>query len=100
MEDAKGDERTPILKEIKRLEVSIAVASEQGKAMESQLRTMREEAEKFGRESVDTGMLRTDLKNLDAVQSQLVSEVEKLKVEINSAPRHGAANRGLVRGCM
>jgi beta-lactamase regulating signal transducer with metallopeptidase domain len=87
LEDAKEAERAAILKEIKRLEVTIAVSAEQEAAMKKQLEAMQSEATQFGRTSVEMDMMRADLKNLEVVQSQIASEMEKLKVEINSAPR-------------
>jgi biopolymer transport protein ExbD/uncharacterized protein involved in exopolysaccharide biosynthesis len=87
LEDAKDKDRAPILKEIKRLEVSLKVATQQRDELVKQINKMYGAAEKFGSTSVSMDMLRTDLKNLDTVQAQLSSEMEKLKVEINSAPR-------------
>jgi hypothetical protein len=87
LEDAKESERAAILKEIKRLEVTIAVSAEQEEAMKKQLEAMQSEAAKFGRTSVEMDMVRADLKNMEAVQSQIASEMEKLKVDLNSAPR-------------
>jgi hypothetical protein len=61
--------------------------------MESQLQAMRNDAAKFGRESVEMEMLRGDIKNLDAVSAQLVAEMERLKVDLNSAPRISVLQR-------
>jgi capsular exopolysaccharide synthesis family protein len=53
------------------------------KLVEDQLR----ESEKIGISSVDVEMMRADIKNLDVVLGQIITEREKLRVEIRSAPR-------------
>jgi beta-lactamase regulating signal transducer with metallopeptidase domain len=85
--EAKDNERPVIAKEIKRLEVSLKVAHEQADKMAEQLKKMTTEAANFGVTSIGMEMLKTDIKRLDTVMSQLTTEIEKLKVDINSAPR-------------
>ena len=87
LEDAKGKDREPILKEIKRIEVSSKVTSKQTEDLAKQIQKMTDEAGKFGVESVGMEMLRADLKNLVDVQAQLAAEMEKLRVLLNTAPR-------------
>jgi beta-lactamase regulating signal transducer with metallopeptidase domain len=87
LEDAKSDDRVPILKEIKRLEIRITIAADQDAVMEAKLEKMNEEARRFGIESVGMRMLREDIKHLDAASAQLAAEIEKLKVEIKAPPR-------------
>jgi len=87
LEDAKGKDREPILKEIKRIDVSSKVTSKQTEDLAKQIQKMTDEAGKFGVESVGMEMLRADLKNLVDVQTQLTAEMEKLRVQLNTAPR-------------
>ena len=47
---------------------------------------MVKEAEQFGRTSVVTEMLRSDIKNLETVLASLTNEREKLRVELNTSP--------------
>jgi len=74
MEDAKGDARAPIVKEIKRLEVTIKVMTEQFQSVKEQIQKMTENAAKWGAESVDVEMLRADIKNLDTSLSRFAEE--------------------------
>jgi beta-lactamase regulating signal transducer with metallopeptidase domain len=87
LDDAKGNDRLSILKEIKRLEVSLRVMGEQTERMSKNIKTMTEQAAKFGVTSVGMEMLQMDIKQLDTLSSQLTAEIEKLKVELRSAPR-------------
>jgi hypothetical protein len=87
LEDAQGKDRLPIQKEIKRIDVSIKVTTRQTDELAKQIQKMTDEAAKFGLTSVGMDMLRADIKNLDAVQTQITTEMETLRVQLNAAPR-------------
>jgi polysaccharide biosynthesis transport protein len=81
-------------KAVQELDHEIVQLQAQKKAKEQQNATERRtiakkriEAAKFGVTSVEIEMLRSDLAHLDAVQSQITNEMEKLKVELNSDAR-------------
>jgi capsular exopolysaccharide synthesis family protein len=83
----KQKKRSEIMTEIKKNEAFISVMSEQEKSSQKLVDDQLHEAEKIGISSVDVEMMRADIKNLDAVMGQIVTEREKLRVEIRSAPR-------------
>jgi len=87
LEDAKGSDRIPILKEIKRLEVTIRVTTEQNAKLEANIHRIRKEVGQVGLTSVDVQMLRADIKNMDNVLAAFTNEREKLRVEIKTVPR-------------
>lgn len=87
LEDAKGDARVPILKEIKGLEVSIRVTEEQLIPLASKAAKLSEEIKHLSTESVDIEMLQAQLKTLDQILYQFVGEMERMRVEIRTAPR-------------
>jgi capsular polysaccharide biosynthesis protein len=89
LQDAKEGERGELQREIKRLEISVSVLSEQQKELENALEHKRKEAERFGRSSVavDIEMMRADIKNLEAVLTLIATEREKLTIESRAAPR-------------
>jgi len=87
LEDAKGDARVPILKEIKRLEVIIKVIAEQQSLTIKKIEKLSQEVRSFGASSVDMDMVRAQIKNMDRVLSNFVNEREKLFVEIRTPPR-------------
>jgi beta-lactamase regulating signal transducer with metallopeptidase domain len=87
LEDAKDKDRAPILKEIKRIEVSVKVTTKQTEELAKLIQKMTDEAARYGLTSVSMDMLRADIKNMETVQAQLVSEMETLKVKLYSTPR-------------
>ena len=76
-----------MLKEIKRLEASLAVIAEQLSEMERNVERQQREAERFGGSSTDIDMMRADIKILKAVWDELRMGRERLKVEIHATPR-------------
>jgi uncharacterized protein involved in exopolysaccharide biosynthesis len=87
LEDAKGDARAPILKEIKRLEVTIGVMDKQVGDVANKVQTLVSEAKRVGLTNVDIQMLQADLKNMDMVLANLTNERERLRAEIRSSSR-------------
>ena len=87
LEDAKGDARAPILKEIKRLEVSLKVMDEQRRELATKTAKVLEEATHFGQESVDIEMVQAELRNMDQVLTNFIAEKERMSVEMRTAPR-------------
>jgi hypothetical protein len=85
--DAKDASRDPILKEIKRMETTITVLSEQEEAMKKDLQTTKQEAERFGTSTVDIEMMRADIKIQNAVLAEIGMARERLKVECRATPR-------------
>ena len=84
--DAKGD-RVAILKDIKRLETAIGVMTEQQAELEDKVKYAREEAVRFGRSTVDSEMLRAEIRDQKAVLSVLTSQRETMKIKLRAAPR-------------
>ena len=87
LEDAKGDARVPILKEIKRLDVTIKVMAEQQSLTTRKIEKLFQEVRSFGASAVDMDMVRAQIRNMDRVLSNFVNEREKLFVEIRTPPR-------------
>jgi uncharacterized protein involved in exopolysaccharide biosynthesis len=87
LEDAKADARAPILKEIKRLEITLKVMAEQNEELKKKIQILSADAKKFGQTNVDIQMIQTELKTLEQVAASFTAEREKLRVEITSAPR-------------
>ena len=87
LQDATNTDRATIRKEIRRLEVSMAVPKDQMADLSKAIQVARREAENLGTQSVDVEMLRADIKRLDAASSEFYAEREKLKVEIKATPR-------------
>jgi beta-lactamase regulating signal transducer with metallopeptidase domain len=88
LEDAKGDARAPILKEIKRLEVSIRMTNEQQAELRKTIGKLEETATELSNtESVDMEMLRTEIASIEASLSKCLAEKERLGVELRAPPR-------------
>lgn len=86
-ETVRKRKQAAVRAEIQRLETSIGVLTEQQKNLENESQQMRKDAEKFGTSSVDIEMMRADIKNLDTVLTSIVTEKEKLTVEMRMASR-------------
>ena len=61
--------------------------AEQEQSVQKLVEEQQREAEKFGSSTVDIEMMRSDIKNLDTLLSEVASEKEKLRVEIRATPR-------------
>ena len=85
--DAKADSRVAIVKEIERLETSIAVTIQQEWDLKQQVQRAHEEAYKIGRSIVDLEMLRAEFQDLEAVRSKRTAIREELRIELHAAPR-------------
>jgi capsular exopolysaccharide synthesis family protein len=73
--------------EIARLEAAIAVMSEQEQSQQKMVVEQQREAEKFGTSTVDIEMMRSDIKNMDALLTNIAEEREKLRVEVRATAR-------------
>jgi capsular polysaccharide biosynthesis protein len=80
-------ERAVATRKMIELEARLKNMEEVQEAATKDIHKKRRQAETFGRTSVGMEMLRAEIEHLDAVQRQITAEIEKLKVEINSAPR-------------
>lgn len=87
LEDAKGDARAPLLREIKRLEVTIRVTEKQMTSLEKTITKLQEEVKRLGVESVDIQMIRETIKRLESSLNGFTAEREKVASEIRSPPR-------------
>ncbi len=87
LEDAKGNDRVPILKEIKRLEVTVKLLEEGANALAEKMAKREQNASRFGLESVDMEMLRGQIRTIDQVLTNFVTEKERLGAEICTPPR-------------
>jgi polysaccharide biosynthesis transport protein len=85
--DAKGQEVQEIHKDIRRLEISIAVMTDQEQNLRQEVQRQQSEAEKFGSSSVDVEMMRADIKNLDALLAGIATERDKLRIEVHAPAR-------------
>lgn len=84
---ARQKRRQAIEAEVVRLEALLKTLSQEEAVAEVNINKMTNEAAKFGRTSVDMDMLKKDLLQLDSIQANFASEMQKLRVEIKSAPR-------------
>lgn len=87
LEDAKGDARPPILKEIKRIRVSIRVTEAQNADMAKKIKNLLDEVLRFDTESVDMQMVRSRIKDLETSLSKLAAEMDRLRFELRTPPR-------------
>jgi polysaccharide biosynthesis transport protein len=84
---AREKRRHGIETEIVKSEALLKAMSLQERKTLAKIDQMTEEAKKFGMSSVTMDMAKSDLSHLEVVQSQISTEMEKLRVEIKSAPR-------------
>ena len=84
---ARQKRKSLIETEITRLTAQLKSMEVQQETVKAEMEKMQKDAEKFGKVSVEVEMLRSELKNLDAVLSDFKSEREKLKVELNATAR-------------
>jgi capsular exopolysaccharide synthesis family protein len=87
VESVRQKRRAIIQSEVRKLESSVSVLTEQEHTLQVQLDAKHQEATKFGNSTVDMEMLLADIRNADYVLNQLASERDKLRVESRSAPR-------------
>jgi hypothetical protein len=87
LQDALEREQTPIGKEIKRLETLVTVTTEQELEIKMVVERCWKEAEKFGMSTVDIEMMRAEIKNSNAVLTEIATERERLRIEIRATPR-------------
>jgi len=76
-----------IKEKIDELQTQIAVLKVQEEAIGEDLREAREEAERYGVQSIDVEMMRSEIEHLERVLAELASERERLRVEVNSDAR-------------
>ena len=79
--------RSLLRAEVRKLEISVAVLAEQEEALQTLVDKKSAEATRFGKSNVDLQMLQSDIKNAEAVWSQLASERDKLRVECRATAR-------------
>ncbi len=70
-----------------KFQTSLDVKNRQCKMVEETVKKMKDQASKFGIVSVDIEMLKAGLKQSEATYMSLDAEREKMKVELNNAPR-------------
>jgi DNA repair exonuclease SbcCD ATPase subunit len=79
--------RMLVLSEATKLQYQCEVKRELYEKLAKDVERLRQEAQKFGSTTVDIEMLNADLKQMDVMAAQLNAEKEKIKVELQSAPR-------------
>lgn len=84
---AREKKRAMVNMEIVKLETAISVMKDQEEATSKEIKAMRDEAQKFGDSTVDIEMLRTELKQLTVVMTELANERDKVRIELRSTPR-------------
>ncbi len=85
--DAKDGARDPIVKEIKRLQVTIDVTGQQNATLAKKIKELGTEAVLLSAEPVDLQMIRDRIKNLTASLSKFAAEKDRLRVELRATPR-------------
>ena len=68
-------------------EIEVKVLADQETLLEGDLEKKRAEAEELSKSSIDLEMMRSEIKNLDLVMAGIADQRERLKVEIDAAPR-------------
>ncbi len=63
---------------------SVEVLQSQQKELSVKVATLRAEADKFGRSSVDAELMRAEIKALDDLRSRIQKELEEANIEINT----------------
>jgi polysaccharide biosynthesis transport protein len=63
---------------------SVEVLQAQQKELAAKVATLRAEADKFGRSSVDAELMRTEIKALDELRTRIQKELEEANIEINT----------------
>ncbi len=79
--------RANVQMEIVKLDTALTALREQHETIAKEVEKRNEESQKFGYSSVELEMLRSELRQLDSVLTELVSEREKVRVELRSTPR-------------
>jgi len=87
LEAVRQKKRSLLRAEVRKLEISVAVLAEQEEALQTLVDKKSAEATRFGKSNVDLQMLQSDIKNAEAVWSQLASERDKLRVECRATAR-------------
>jgi capsular exopolysaccharide synthesis family protein len=82
--DAK---RVELEREIYRLKAEINIATEQIVAFQKEVDSKSRDADSVGKSSVSAQMQRANLENVERILKGVVEERERLKVELQSAPR-------------
>lgn len=86
-EKVRQRKRSLIMADIVKLETSFDVKKKQYEALTKKYDDLKEKASKFGGTTVDIEMQRADLKRSEVILAELNAEREKLKVELQNAPR-------------
>ncbi len=63
---------------------SVEVLQAQQKELSAKVATLRAEADRFGRSSVDAELMRAEIKALDDLRSRIQKELEEANIEINT----------------
>ena len=63
------------------------MTTEQESEIRKVVEQFQKEAERFGGSTVDIEMMRADIKNLNAVLTEIAVERERLKIEVRATPR-------------
>ena len=86
-EGVRGAKRIELVRESRRLEAELRIASEQVRVFEKEVEAKSREADLVGRSSVAAQMARADVDNVERILHGVAEERERLKVELNSALR-------------
>jgi DNA repair exonuclease SbcCD ATPase subunit len=79
--------KADIEREIKKTEAAINSASEQQSVIQEEVRRLRRESDRFGMSSIDMQMRREEIKHRQKSLDEIATELERLRVEANAAPR-------------
>jgi len=86
-EDYREMKRTELAEELQSVQAEAASLQEQAKALATEVEQKKAAAESLGGPSVDVEMARADIESLQTVLSNTREEMERVRVELNTAPR-------------
>ena len=86
-EEVKRRQRAELESDLIKLDSTIAIATEQQKALAQDLADVRKLAQQAGGSSIEIEMMRSEIASLEAVLNPVAEERERVRVELRSAPR-------------
>lgn len=86
--------------ELKQVEANLAfevdVLNKQSRKLETDIKTIEDEAKKYGRSSIDMEMMRAEIESGDNVLVRLSSEIEATRIELKSGSRISVISKASV----
>jgi len=79
--------RAELTEELQAKQVEAAALEAQQEVLAKEVEAKKREAQSLGGSSVELEMTRADIENLDLVLANIAEEIERVRVELNAAPR-------------